>query len=244
MAQPDEDFFQYSARWHELRRLATGDPNNEMFTNELIAILEERDKELEYFLENRVTTADVVSGTTGGRLTYLYVAGRWYEPSLNANANGTSAIAANEVHYIPVSWPHAVTITDVAVDITATTGGNIRLGIYNNVTSGIWLPGTLHTEFGTKAVSSTGGNEINSLSVALSANTQYWLAYQSDTARTVAVMGTDTSPSGGFASSGTNTPTRAITTPDTYASGFPDPAGTPVSEAVDGTISIRFKFTA
>ncbi len=241
--EANEDIFQYSARWNELRRLATADPDDEMFTDKLIALLEERDKELEYFLENRVTTNDLGGDSTGGRMPFAYVANRWYDGSLNADPNATSAIAADQINFVPISFPFDITITDVAVDVAATTGGNIRLGLYNT-TSGIWLPGTLHTTFGTISVSGTGGNEINSLSVALSANTQYWLAYQSDTARTIAVMGPEGGPNGGFLNSGSNTPTRAIVEdPAAYSSGLTDPAGTPTSDPVDGFISIRFKFT-
>lgn len=238
----NEDFFQYSARWHELRNLATADPDDEVFTDRLVALLEERDKELEHFLQNRVTTVDLGGGGYAWSAPAFHVAGRWYRAVPTGDPDLTTSITQNRVYYCPWVMPYDCTLTDIAVDLIS-SGGNLRMGIYANDATGIWKPGALIANFGVVSPPAGGGAEINSLTQAISAGVVYWLAYQSDTARSMAGLGSASTPSSGLLNSGTNTPTRAAYTSDTYASGFPSTAGTLVADTTATTPSFRFKIS-
>jgi hypothetical protein len=76
--------------------------------------------------------------------------------------------------FVPFMSPVANTLDRVGIEVVTTAGGAgsvHRLGLWDN-TGG--LPGTLLTDFGTVATTSTGLFEIT-ISQAVAANTLYWL---------------------------------------------------------------------
>jgi hypothetical protein len=247
MAQPDEDFFQFSARWPELRRLATGDPDDEMFTDKLIALLEERDKELEYFLENRVTSTDLATG--GISIAPPQVVGftnQWNNNSINQSTMSTGSINSilGPTFFYPWVAPADMTLTDVSINLVSTTTGSIRLGLYNADGTGN-LPSTLVSEFGNDSSLSAGAITFSSLSVAVTGGAMYWWCYQTTSAtRTLGIIEPDSAPNAAGSNSATGTSPSQVVSTRTHASGLESTIATgPTIVTTVPTIKFAYKAT-
>ena len=245
MAQPDEDFFHYSARWNELRRLATGDPEDDVFTDSLIALLEERDKELEFFLENRVASTDIVSASGGAAdMQPIGVSGRWNDNGTGDATRSTTSFTTllGPTYFAPWIAPISMTLTDVAVYLGATTTGALRLGLYAADGTGR-LPGTLLTEFGNNASLSTGEVSFNSLSQSVTGGSQYWWAYQSTNNRTLGyILGTSAISVGTASAVSSSGSVILPSSTTTHASGF-DATATNFAYNVATTMRFYYKAT-
>jgi hypothetical protein len=88
--------------------------------------------------------------------------------------SGSGSLTNGVLALVPFMSPVANTLDRVGVEVVTTAGGSgsvHRLGLWANSAG---LPGTLLTDFGTVATTSTGLFEIT-ISQAVSANTLYWL---------------------------------------------------------------------
>ncbi len=105
--------------------------------------------------------------------------GRYYGVASSIPITGFSAIAmtANRHYGLPFYCPQAVTVDRVGLEVTATAGSIIRIGLYTMGTNG--LPGTMVVEFGTVSSATVGAKEIT-ISRSLAADTWYFLVITSD----------------------------------------------------------------
>lgn len=220
MATPNEDLFQYSARWNSLRDLAAGDPENSIFTDELIALLEERDKEIEFFLENRVTSGDL-GGV--GVMTPQVVAfpGQWNDIGTTGATRSASplSVVSAQTFFFPWTAPANMIITDVATNVTSTTTGEMRYGLYNADGVG-GLPSTLLTDFGLISTVVIGDNTISGLSTTVTAGTKYWWVHTTTNTRTLRTITVGSAPTAiGFTSPGATSASQLKST-RTHAAGL------------------------
>jgi hypothetical protein len=109
------------------------------------------------------------------------LSGRWYTPSTNALAIGSSLNVANSIRYSPFIVERDITITQLGISVVtvAGTGNTARVGIYTNNAS-TNQPLTRLVDSGTIALDgSTGQRIVTGLSVTLTKGL-YWFAYFSN----------------------------------------------------------------
>ena len=159
--------------------------------------------------------------------------GRYYSTPVEAFT--TASVSANLLTAIPIFVPVTATMDRIAIEVTATGAGNARLGIYQD--SG-GLPGALVDDSGTVDVSSTGLKTIT-ISEVLTGPANYWLAYISDVAPTVRVIGGHIqAPAASATPSGLAIKASWVRA-FTYAA-LPDPFGTPDTDLAWGVaVAVR-----
>jgi len=109
------------------------------------------------------------------------LSGRWYTPSTNALAIGSSLNVANSIRYSPFIVERDITITQLGISVVtvAGTGNTARVGIYTNNAS-TNQPLTRLVDSGTIALDgATGQRIVSGLSVSLTKGL-YWFAYFSN----------------------------------------------------------------
>jgi hypothetical protein len=109
------------------------------------------------------------------------LSGRWYTPSNNALAIGSTLNVANSIRFSPVIIERDITITQLGIAVVgaATAGSTCRVGIYTNNAS-TNQPLSLLVDSNTIALDGTAGQRIVSgLSVSLTRGL-YWFAYFSN----------------------------------------------------------------
>jgi hypothetical protein len=122
--------------------------------------------------------------TFNGKVTSPWafrLSGRWYTPSTNALAIGSTPNVANSIRFSPVIIERDITITQLGISVVtiAGTGNTARVGIYTNNAS-TNQPQTRLVDTGTIALDgSTGQRVVTGLSVALTKGL-YWFAYFSN----------------------------------------------------------------
>jgi hypothetical protein len=109
------------------------------------------------------------------------LSGRWYTPSTNALAIGSTPNVANSIRFSPFLVERDITITQLGISVVtiAGTGNTARVGIYTNNAS-TNQPLTRLVDSGTIALDgSTGQRIVTGLSVTLTKGL-YWFAYFSN----------------------------------------------------------------
>lgn len=109
------------------------------------------------------------------------LSGRWYTPSTNALAIGSSLNVSNSIRYSPFIVERDITITQLGISVVAaaTAGSTARVGIYTNNAS-TNQPLTRLVDSGTIALDgATGQRIVTGLSVTLTKGL-YWFAYFSN----------------------------------------------------------------
>lgn len=103
------------------------------------------------------------------------------------DSNGTLALTTGRLYAIPFMVADTKTITRIAIHVTTLgSSASARLGIYQD--NGSIYPGNLVSDCGVVAMTATGMKEITGLSIALTANTLYWLVLVCNVAATVAAF--------------------------------------------------------
>jgi len=121
--------------------------------------------------------------TFNGRQTSPWqyrLSSRWYTPSNNALAIGSSPNVANSIRFSPVIIDRDITITQLGIAVVTIAGAatTARVGIYTNNAS-TNQPQTRLVDSGTLALDSTGTKTATGLSVSLTKGL-YWFAYFSN----------------------------------------------------------------
>ncbi len=122
--------------------------------------------------------------TFNGKVTspWAYrLSGRFYTPSTNALAIGSTPNVANSIRYSPVIIERDITITQLGISVVtiAGTGNTARVGIYSNNAS-TNQPSSRLVDSGTITLDgSTGQRIVTGLSVTLTKGL-YWFAYFSN----------------------------------------------------------------
>lgn len=122
---------------------------------------------------------DVTIAAAGGSATPsdfqpAIVTGNYYMPP-TASIGGSLNIYADAVNAVPIWFSHTETWTEIGVNVYAEeAGASIRLGIWANGADN--LPGALLLDTGNLSLA-TPGNLTNTISVALTANTIYWIGH-------------------------------------------------------------------
>jgi hypothetical protein len=109
------------------------------------------------------------------------LSGRWYTPSTNALAIGSTPNVANSIRYSPLIIERDITITQLGISVVtiAGTGNTARVGIYSNNAS-TNQPSSRLVDSGTITLDgSTGQRIVTGLSVTLTKGL-YWFAYFSN----------------------------------------------------------------
>jgi len=105
-------------------------------------------------------------GGTAGTIPY-------YSWPVNNN-QGVFTWAADTPRCVPFPSPNNKVVSSIAINITTAIAlGEVRIAIYTD--SGNIYPGALLHDFGIFNAATTGFKELTGQSVALSANTLYWL---------------------------------------------------------------------
>lgn len=103
-----------------------------------------------------------------------YGASRYYPPTLPGFTDTPGTMTASVIYATPFYCQQTFTFAGMSVQQTTNTPtGTIRLGVYND-SSG--APGTLNTDLGTASFIASTGIRTVSGSLALVANTWYWMA--------------------------------------------------------------------
>jgi len=122
--------------------------------------------------------------TFNGKATSAWafrLSGRWYTPSTNALAIGSTPNVANSIRFSPFLVERDITITQLGISVVtiAGTGNTARVGIYTNNAS-TNQPQTRLVDSGTIALDgATGQRVVTGLSVTLTKGL-YWFAYFSN----------------------------------------------------------------
>lgn len=133
---------------------------------------------------NLTGTVAVANGGTGGT-TILTPSSAFIASNANyfpggavtGYTNTTQTLSVNSAYAVPFICGKALTTDSIRITIsTAVAGKNIRIGIYTNSSN---RPSALLYDSGSLSTTSTG-NVSGSPSVALSANTLYWLLVVTD----------------------------------------------------------------
>jgi hypothetical protein len=109
------------------------------------------------------------------------LSGRWYTPSTNALAIGSTPNVANSIRFSPIIIERDITIAQLGISVVtiAGTGNTARVGIYTNNAS-TNQPSTRLVDTGTIALDgATGQRIVSGLSVTLTKGL-YWFAYFSN----------------------------------------------------------------
>ena len=193
------------------------------------------------------TGATGATGPTGPIFQNLYIVNtssattRGLPGVIQVTETTAQSLSASTVYYQPIVVTKAIVISSVTAyvsTVSSTSGAECRYALYEANTS--WMPGALHTDFGTVVVSGSIGNRtISSLSVTVNPGI-YLLRLQGDasasrpsfyTRRGSPITGT----TGGDA---TQYHYRIYDTGHTYAAAE-NPAN-PASPNIDGTSSTTF----
>ncbi len=128
----------------------------------------------------RETTSTVYA--TGGLFAYQHVSGlsgiSAYQVAglANATALTAAAVSANTLYAVPFIAPaQGGAIDQLALNVTTLSAGNVRLGIYDNVSPANLCPGALIVDGGAVSTGTTGVKTF-SVDVNLTAGKLYWLA--------------------------------------------------------------------
>lgn len=125
--------------------------------------------------------SQVVERRIGNPWPWLHhVVGRYYLSPIicGSQAASLAGIPANELIAIPFLVPYTTTYDRICMNVSlANAGGNVRVGIYNNTTSGA-TPSSLVLDAGTYTTDVAEAKEIV-ISQQL-ARGWYWLAYVHD----------------------------------------------------------------
>jgi hypothetical protein len=109
------------------------------------------------------------------------LSGRWYTPSTNALAIGSTPNVANSIRFSPVIIERDITITQLGISVVtiAGVGNTARVGIYTNNAS-TNQPSNRLVDSGTIALDgATGQRIVSGLSITLTKGL-YWFAYFSN----------------------------------------------------------------
>jgi hypothetical protein len=117
------------------------------------------------------------------RPNIIPVSGNWY--GALATPRATTVPVAGRLYAVPV--PAGASVTNMAVNVTATTGGSVRLGIYDDAGG---VPGTRLYDGGVLAIAATGVAQAGTISVRPSTN-WVWLvaAFSATSTPTVTSFG-------------------------------------------------------
>jgi hypothetical protein len=152
----------------------------------------------------------------------------------------SQSLGVNTVQYNPIFVTKSIVITDVTVYLNAvssTSGATARFALYN--ADNDWMPTTLHTDFGTVAVTGSAGNRtISSLSVTVTPGA-YLLRLQGDASasRPTVLTRRGYPINGSTVGDGTQFVYRIYDTGHTYAAAE-DPASP--KPGIDGTSATPF----
>ena len=133
---------------------------------------------------NRGALSTTDWSTFNGKVTSPWqfrLSGRWYTPSTNALAIGSTPNVANSIRFSPFLVERDITITQLGISVVtiAGTGNTARVGIYTNNAS-TNQPQTRLVDTGTIALDgATGQRIVSGLSVTLTKGL-YWFAYFSN----------------------------------------------------------------
>jgi hypothetical protein len=133
---------------------------------------------------NRGALSTTDWSTFNGKVTSPWafrLSGRWYTPSTNALAIGSTPNVANSIRFSPFLVERDITITQLGISVVtiAGTGNTARVGIYSNNAS-TNQPSSRLVDSGTIALDgSTGQRIVSGLSVTLTKGL-YWFAYFSN----------------------------------------------------------------
>jgi hypothetical protein len=123
--------------------------------------------------------------TFNGKVTSPWafrLSGRWYTPSTNALAIGSTPNVANSIRFSPFLVERDITITQLGISVVtiAGTGNTARVGIYTNNAS-TNQPQTRLVDSGTIALDGVANSQriVTGLSVTLTKGL-YWFAYFSN----------------------------------------------------------------
>src|SRR5574341_647427 len=114
-----------------------------------------------------------------------HVATRLYGTPLGVGATTTVALAANRLYSVPFRVPRSTTYTAIGLEMTSSTAGNFRLGVYND--NGSDEPGSLVLDAGVVALGASAGFKQIAISQLLQPK-WYHLAVVSDAAPTVRAL--------------------------------------------------------
>ena len=121
------------------------------------------------------------------------ISNNWY--GAGASPKSTGAPTAGRLYAIPV--PAGAVVTGIAVNVTATTGGSVRLGVYDDAGG---KPGARLYDSGIMAIAATGVQQPGTISAAPSTN-WCWLAAVFGSTSTPTVTAFLTSAAGGLTQS-------------------------------------------
>lgn len=105
--------------------------------------------------------------TSSGRYSAVSVPG--------THSAGGAAASYNEIWYTPFVLDRDRTLTNIGIEVTTSGASTPLLGVYADSDG---VPAARLLNAGSVDPSTTGGKEITGLSLALTAGTRYWLAYQ------------------------------------------------------------------
>jgi hypothetical protein len=108
-----------------------------------------------------------------------YTTGKYYSPSLVAGQRSANNLTQAIDHFVPLILRRSVTVDRLALYNTTAVTVNFRLGIYAD--NGGGHPGSLLVDSGQITTSGSAGDNVATISQALTANTLYWLAFNVDT---------------------------------------------------------------
>jgi hypothetical protein len=105
----------------------------------------------------------------------------WYTSPSTGTALTATAVTANRLYAIPFLCPKAITLDQIAFNVTTLLAGKARCGIYND--SGLY-PSSLLLDGG-ELDTGTTGVKSTTINQALSASSLYWLAFLANAAVTI-----------------------------------------------------------
>jgi len=119
-------------------------------------------------------------GATGATASFGFTAGLYYR-GLGASTSITATV--NQTVYVPFAVNKTTTFDRIALqtDATYVGTGSVRLGIYNN-DSTTGKPSTVLLDAGTVATTAASTIYQITISQSLTANTNYWLVFNMQTA--------------------------------------------------------------
>jgi hypothetical protein len=215
VAEPNQNFFEFTDRWSDI-----GELPEESLPTEMITALDDRDKQLEHYLEIRSP------GISGHAPQTVGVSGQWNDNGINASTRttGTVNLSHAAVNY-PTSFypwvcPSDGTVTAVGW-VCGTAGISTRIAMYNADGAG-GLPLTLHRDLeyrGTTAA--TTYTYTLPVPMAVEGGKKYWWTFQTTANCSVSTLPADAAPVGtGFLTPAT-TGDCVLKSTDTVAGGVP-----------------------
>jgi hypothetical protein len=107
----------------------------------------------------------------------------------NSNGDGNTTLAANYIYATRFTNDTTGNITELGINLQAALTGHIRIGVYN-ITAEANHPGTLVVDAGALTNPGTGWTSITGLSTAVTAATDYYLAFVADAGPTFYTLST------------------------------------------------------